>query len=190
MPLPYPRRRSRLPYHLELLASLVARILYRVRAGGLEHFPREGGVLLLCNHISYIDVVVLQLACPRPIRFVAYHGLRRTPFLRWCFEVSGCIGISSQQPREGLRTAAAALQAGEVVCLCPEGHISRTGQLMQLQRGFEVIARHAGAPVVAVDFGYTDTPVAELSPDRVISHFDDLWAATSALLGAEAFGRT
>jgi acyl-[acyl-carrier-protein]-phospholipid O-acyltransferase/long-chain-fatty-acid--[acyl-carrier-protein] ligase len=149
MPLPYPRRRSRLPYHLELLASLVARILYRVRAGGLEHFPREGGVLLLCNHISYIDVVVLQLACPRPIRFVAYHGLRRTPFLRWCFEVSGCIGISSQQPREGLRAAAAALQAGEVVCLCPEGHISRTGQLMQLQRGFEVIARHAGAPVVA-----------------------------------------
>jgi phosphoglycolate phosphatase len=51
-------------------------------------------------------------------------------------------------------------------------------------------AKQAGAPVVAVDFGYTDTPVAELSPDRVISHFDDLWAATSALLGAEAFGRT
>lgn len=149
MPLPYPRRRSRLPYHLELIASLIARLLYRVRTGGLEHFPREGGVLLLCNHISYVDVVVLQLACPRPIRFVAYHGLRGTPFLKWCFEISGCIGISSQQPREGLRAAAAALQAGEVVCLCPEGHISRTGQLMQLQRGFEVIARQSGAPVVA-----------------------------------------
>ena len=127
MPLPFLRRRSRLPFHLELIASLVARLLYRVRANGLEHFPREGGVLLLCNHISYVDVVVLQLACPRPIRFVAYHGLRRTPFLNWCFEISGCIGISAQQPREGLRAAAAALKAGEVVCLCPEGHISRTG---------------------------------------------------------------
>ncbi len=149
MPLPFPRRRSRLPYYLELLASLVARLLYRVRSSGLEHFPREGGVLLLCNHISYVDVIVLQLACPRPIRFVAYHGLRRTPFLNWCFEISGCIGISAQQPREGLRAAAAALQAGEVVGLCPEGHISRTGQLMQLQRGFDVIARQAGAPVLA-----------------------------------------
>ena len=127
MPLPFLRRRSRIPLHLELVASFVARLLYRVRSSGTEHFPREGGVLLLSNHISYIDVVVLQLACPRPIRFVAYHGLRRTPFLNWCFEISGCIGISAQQPREGLRAAAAALKAGEVVCLCPEGHISRTG---------------------------------------------------------------
>jgi len=149
MPLPFLRRRSRIPLHLELVASFVARLLYRVRSSGTEHFPREGGVLLLSNHISYIDVVVLQLACPRPIRFVAYHGLRRTPFLNWCFEISGCIGISAQQPREGLRAAAAALKAGEVVCLCPEGHISRTGQLMQLQRGFEMIARQAGAPVLA-----------------------------------------
>lgn len=51
-------------------------------------------------------------------------------------------------------------------------------------------AKNAGAPVVAVDFGYTETPVAELSPDRVISHFDELWDATAAILGADAFGRT
>lgn len=149
MPLPFPRRRSYLPYHLELIAGAVARVLYRVRTSGLENLPREGGVLLITNHISYVDVVVLQLVCPRPLRFVGHKGLRRNAFFNWCFELAGCIGISAEQPREGLRAAVDALKAGEVVCLCPEGHISRTGQLMQIQRGFEVIARQAGAPVIA-----------------------------------------
>ena len=70
------RRRSFLPLYLELFAHLVARLLYRVRPSGLEDFPTRGGVLLIANHLSYVDVVVLQLACPRPIRFVAHHWLR------------------------------------------------------------------------------------------------------------------
>ncbi|MBI5692004.1 MAG: AMP-binding protein [Verrucomicrobia bacterium] len=143
------RRRSYLPFYLEFIAGVIARVLYRVRTSGVENLPASGGVLLLSNHISYVDVVVLQLVCPRPIRFVGYKGLRRNPFFNWCFEKSRCIGISAQQPREGLREAVEALRAGELVCLCPEGHISRTGQLMQIQRGFEVIARQAGVPVLA-----------------------------------------
>ncbi|MEY3607238.1 MAG: Bifunctional protein Aas, partial [Verrucomicrobiota bacterium] len=143
------RRRSFLPLHLELFAHLVARLLYRVRTSGLEAFPAQGGVLLIANHLSYVDVVVLQLACPRPIRFVAHHWLRRNGFLNWCFERSGCIGISAGQPRTGMHGAVEALRRGEVVCVCPEGHISRTGQLMRLHRGFEVIAARAGVPVIA-----------------------------------------
>ena len=149
MPLSFFCRRTYLPYHLELLAGTVARLLYRVRTSGLEHLPREGGVLLVANHISYVDVVVLQLVCPRPIRFVGHKGLRRNAFFNWCFEVSGCIEISAQQSQEGSRAAIDALKAGEVVCLCPEGHISRTGQLMQIHPAFEVIARQSGAPVLA-----------------------------------------
>ncbi len=149
MPLSFFCRRTYLPYHLELLAGTVARLLYRVRTSGLEHLPREGGVLLVANHISYVDVVVLQLVCPRPIRFVGHKGLRRNAFFNWCFEVSGCIEISAQQSQEGSRAAIDALKAGEVVCLCPEGHISRTGQLMQIHPTFEVIARQSGAPVLA-----------------------------------------
>ncbi len=142
------RRRSYLPLHLELVASLIARLLYRVRTSGLENLPPKGGVLIILNHISYADVVVLQLACPRPIRFIGHKGLRRNAFFDWCFEISGCIAISSEQPREGMRAAVNALKAGEVVCICPEGHISRTGQLMEIQRGFELIARQSGAPVL------------------------------------------
>ncbi len=149
MSFPFFRRRSSLPFALEVLASFVARMLYRVRTSGQERFPREGGVLLISNHISYVDVVVLQLACPRPIRFVGHKGLRRNGFFNWCFEVSGSISITAETPREGMRGAVEALKRGEVVCLCPEGHISRTGQLMEILRGFEVIARQANAPVIA-----------------------------------------
>ena len=142
-------RRSHLPFFIEFIASTIARLLYRVRTSGAENLPTSGGVLIIANHISYVDVVVLQLACPRPIRFVGYQGLRRNGFFNWVFEISGSIAISSEAPRPGMKAAIAALKAGEVVCVCPEGHISRTGQLMAIQRGFELMARQAEVPVVA-----------------------------------------
>lgn len=148
MSYPLFRRRSQLPYFFEFIASVIAHTLYRVRTSGVEHFPQSGGVLLIANHISYVDVIVLQLACPRPIRFVGHQGLKRNAFFNWVFEVSGSIPISAEQPAQGMRAAIKALREGEVVCLCPEGHISRTGQLMEIQRGFEVMARQADVPVV------------------------------------------
>lgn len=124
-------------------------MLYTVRASGANNIPAKGGVLIIANHLSYADVVVLQLACPRPIRFVGYEGLRANGFFKWVFSISRSIAISAAQPREGMKAAVAALKAGELVCVCPEGNISRTGQLMAIQRGFEVMARQANVPVVA-----------------------------------------
>ena len=149
MPHPLFRRRTYLPLHLELIANCIVHFLYRVRTSGLENLPRTGGVLLIANHISYVDAVVLQLVCPRPIRFVGHKGLRRNPFFNWCFEVTGSIEMSTEDPAPGIRDAVRALQRGEVVCVCPEGHISRTGQLMRIRPGFDQIAREAGAPVIA-----------------------------------------
>lgn len=149
MPRIFSHRRSYLPLYLELIARSIAHLLYRVRCRGKENFPATGGVLLIANHISYVDVVVLQIACPRPIRFVGYKGLRRNAFFNWCFEQSGCISVSDRQPIEGMRAAVRALQRGEVVLVFPEGHISRTGQLMQIKKGFELMARHANVPVIA-----------------------------------------
>ena len=147
---PFFRRISYLPFALELFARIVARLLYRVRARGVENVPATGGVLLIANHISYADVVVLQLACPRRIRFVGYKGLRRNPFFNWCFEMSGCLDVSASAPLEGMRAATRALKQGEVVAIFPEGHISRTGQLLEIKRGFEMIARQANVPVLPV----------------------------------------
>ena len=149
MPIPLFRRRTYLPFHWELIAKAIARVLYRVRTSGLENLPRTGGVLLITNHISYVDVVVLQLVCPRPIRFVGYQGLRRNPFFNWCFELTGSIALAPESPLQGTRAAIRALQRGELVCIAPEGHISRTGQLMEIKAGFELIARQARVPVMA-----------------------------------------
>ena len=142
------RRRSYVPRFFEIIAAGIARMLYRVRQGGTENFPSTGGVLLIANHLSYIDPIVLQLACPRPIRFMGYKGLKDRWFFRWVFKLSGVIPISRTSSMEGTRLAIKALQAGEVVAIFPEGHISRTGQLMPIMRGFEVVARKAGVPIV------------------------------------------
>ena len=149
MPLPVFRRRSYLPLWLEVIVGGVARVLYRVRSSGTEHFPPTGGVLLIANHLSYVDVIVLALACPRRVRFIGYIGLRGHEFFDWCYDVSGTIPISPERPRAGMKSVVAALRAGEVVVAFPEGQISRTGQLMEIKRGFELMARQAGAPVVA-----------------------------------------
>src|SRR5688500_19159201 len=125
MSIPFFRRRTYLPFHLELLAHITARLLYRVRTSGLENIPASGGVLLITNHITYVDVVVLQLACPRPIRFIGHKGLRRNRFFNWSFDVTGSIDFDPDHPEDSIGSAVEALRRGEVVCICPEGHISR-----------------------------------------------------------------
>lgn len=150
MATPLFRRRSHLPYLLELVGVFVARMLYRVRSRGVENVPATGGVLLIANHLSYVDFVVLQLACPRPIRFIAFHGLGQHWYFEFFLRLSGAILISARRPTEGMKAAIRALQAGELVCVFPEGQISRTGQLMRIKRGFEMMAQHARVPVVPV----------------------------------------
>jgi acyl-[acyl-carrier-protein]-phospholipid O-acyltransferase / long-chain-fatty-acid--[acyl-carrier-protein] ligase len=134
---------------LYFVGRLLARCFYRVNALGLENLP-SGGFLLLPNHISWVDAVVLQLSCPRPIRYVideeCYHKPILHPFLR----VLGCIPITSRQSHSALRAATEKIAAGEIVCVFPEGRLERTGTLLRLQRGYELIARHANAQVVPV----------------------------------------
>ncbi|NDG49582.1 MAG: hypothetical protein EBY30_11205 [Rhodospirillales bacterium] len=142
--------RSHAPWWIAWPASVLARLLYRVSSRGAERIP-DGGALLLANHISYADVFALQMACPRPIRFVGHEGLMREHwFFRLVFKLTGTIPVSPANALETMRRVAAALKAGELVLLFPEGAISRTGQLMKLERGFELMARKAGVPVVPV----------------------------------------
>jgi acyl-[acyl-carrier-protein]-phospholipid O-acyltransferase/long-chain-fatty-acid--[acyl-carrier-protein] ligase len=147
-------RRSGLLRGLEVSVMFVARLLYRVRVRGTERVPKTGGVLLLANHLSYVDVIVLQMACPRRIRFVGHDSLVRSNLLyRWLYWFTDTIPISPHNALESTRRIVRELQAGEVVLIFPEGSISRTGVLMELQRGFELMAHKAGVPVVpaAVD---------------------------------------
>ncbi|SRR5579862_4728531 len=130
-------------------ARILARTVYRVTVHGLGNLP-EGGFLLLPNHVTWVDAIVLQLACPRPIRFVVYDTIYKQRLLNPLFRLLDAIPISPRHSKDAVREAAERIRAGEIVCIFPEGELSRTGILLRLKRGFELIARSADAPVVPV----------------------------------------
>ncbi|MBQ1782029.1 MAG: MFS transporter [Gammaproteobacteria bacterium] len=134
-----------------LLVGLVRRG-YRLHTTGFDRIPREGGVLLLGNHISWIDWVLLQAACPRPIRFVLERDIYQHRLMHWFFRLFDAIPISADRSRDALRAVGEALAAGDLVCLFPEGTISRTGHLAEFKRGYEMALKRAGGDCVVVPF--------------------------------------
>jgi acyl-[acyl-carrier-protein]-phospholipid O-acyltransferase / long-chain-fatty-acid--[acyl-carrier-protein] ligase len=199
-----------MPVWIAIPVWLLSRMLYRVRVLGAPHVPKAGGAVVIANHLSYMDVVVLQLACPRPLRFLAFRGPGTGALLCWIFRMAGVIEVSPERPSKWLRDSVKALQDGELVCLFPEGEISRTGQLMAIRKGFELMARRARVPVIpaAIDglwgslFSFsgnrylwksprlTPTPVCVAFGEPIPFSAADSAAARRALmeLGAAAFG--
>jgi acyl-[acyl-carrier-protein]-phospholipid O-acyltransferase / long-chain-fatty-acid--[acyl-carrier-protein] ligase len=134
---------------LHFFGRPLVRFFYRVDPLGLENLP-EGGFLLLPNHITWVDALVLQFACPRPIRYIVDQEFYDKPLLRSFMRTVGCIPIDVRHSRSAIRAAAEQLAAGEIVCLFPEGQLTRSGTLLRLRRGYELIAQHANATVVPV----------------------------------------
>ncbi|CAN5351593.1 hypothetical protein BH20VER3_BH20VER3_20030 [soil metagenome] len=134
---------------LRSLGLPLLRMVYRVTPVGLERLPR-GGFLLLPNHITWIDALILLLACPRPIRFIIDQEYYQHALLHPILRIAGCIPITSRRAKEAMRRAAEKIRDGEIVCLFPEGQLTRSGTLLRLRRGYEVIAREAEGPVVPV----------------------------------------
>src|SRR5438874_1762871 len=127
----------------------LVRSFYRVTALGLENLPARG-FLLVPNHITWVDALILQLACPRPIRYVIDQEYYHKPILHQILRAVGCIPINIRHSHAAVRAAAEKIANGEIVCVFPEGQLERTGTLLRLQRGYELIARHANALVVPV----------------------------------------
>ena len=127
----------------------LVRCFYRVTALGTDNLPNSG-FLLLPNHITWVDAIVLQLACPRPIRFIIDQEFYRKPILHPFLRTLRCIPIETRHSHSAIRAATEKIAEGEVVCLFPEGALERAGTLLRLRRGYELIARNANAPVVPV----------------------------------------
>ena len=124
----------------------LARLIYRVAPHFAERLP-SGGFLLLPNHLTWVDAIVLQLACPRPIRFIVFEDIYNQPLLKPIFRAVGALSISPKHAKDTVKQAAALVASGEIVCIFPEGELSRTGMLLRLKRGYELIARAAKCPV-------------------------------------------
>lgn len=139
---------------IRLLMVLFTKTIYRLRIVGAPHVPAQGGALLVPNHISFVDGFLLMAGLDRPVRFVVDAQYAEHPLLKSLASIMGIIPISSQGgPRvilRALRDAGSALDAGELVCIFPEGQITRTGALLPFRRGFERIVKGRSAPIVPV----------------------------------------
>lgn len=128
----------KLPHSLaRLLVMAILKRRYKVEVIGFDNLPQSGATLLLGNHISWIDWALVQIACPRPIRFVMLRRIYDTWYLKPLLKAFGVVPIAAGQSEEALRTINGLLKAGECVCLFPEGAISRNGHLGKFHTGYE-----------------------------------------------------
>jgi acyl-[acyl-carrier-protein]-phospholipid O-acyltransferase/long-chain-fatty-acid--[acyl-carrier-protein] ligase len=121
---------------------------YRLQVLGLDEMPSEGGVLFLGNHISFLDWAFLQMASPRPVRFVMERSYYERWYLKWLLDRLGVIPISSGGASSALTRVKQALEAGDAVALFPEGHLTLNGHLSSFRSGFEKALAGTGARVV------------------------------------------
>ena len=138
---------------VRFLFWLATMTLYRIRIHGKENLPREGGALLVANHVSWMDGMALLVSSSRPIRFIAWGGNIKNGVVRWLAETFQIIPIDPTKPKQivaSLKTAREALKNGELVCIFPEGGITRTGQVQGFRPGLMRILDGAGAPVIPV----------------------------------------
>ncbi|MGV8922390.1 MAG: MFS transporter [Thermomonas sp.] len=144
---------------MRFLSWVLVRTLYRLRLHGIEkHVPDDGAALLVCNHVSYMDALILSACMPRPARFVMYYKIFNIPVMRWIFKTAKAIPIAGARENPEVMQRAfdevdAALADGELVCIFPEGALTKDGEIAAFKSGVEKIlarANDAGRPVPVV----------------------------------------
>lgn len=126
---------------------------YRFRIHGLEHLPARGPAVLVCNHVSFVDGLLVGVASRRRVRFVMDHRIFRNPALNWFFRTVGAIPIAPQHEdpvvlERAFQRIAHALEDGELLCIFPEGKITHTGRMNEFRRGIERILATTPVPVI------------------------------------------
>lgn len=140
-------------YIIRLVMLLVTRLIYRLRVRGDEHIPTDGPAIMVCNHVSFVDAIILGVVSPRPMVFLMDHRIFKQPLLGWFFRLCKAIPIAPQQENpeiyaRAFERAQAVLAAGDMLCLFPEGAITRDGQLQPFRPGIMKILQSQPATVV------------------------------------------
>lgn len=140
-------------YVLRHLIYWSVRLCYRLRVHGREHVPKQGAALVVCNHVSFMDALVLGGASPRPLRFVMDQPIFNSRWLKWWFQLVGAIPIESERHNPGalrrtLDEVSQALRQGEVVMVFPEGRLTPDGDIHTFRRGLETILARDNVPVI------------------------------------------
>jgi 1-acyl-sn-glycerol-3-phosphate acyltransferase len=144
---------------MRFLSWVLVRTLYRLRVQGVEdNVPDEGAALIVCNHVSYMDALILSASIPRPVRFVMYYRIFEIPVMRWIFRTAKAIPIAGARENPELMQRAfaeidAALAEGELVGIFPEGALTKDGDIAKFKSGVERVlaqANDSGRPVPVV----------------------------------------
>jgi 1-acyl-sn-glycerol-3-phosphate acyltransferase len=139
---------------MRFLSWVLVRALYRLRAHGIErHVPDDGPALIVCNHVSYMDALILSASVPRPVRFVMYWKIFEIPVMSWIFRTAKAIPIAGAREDPEMMQRAfdavdAALAEGELVCIFPEGALTGDGGIAKFKSGVERILQRRHVPVV------------------------------------------
>jgi 1-acyl-sn-glycerol-3-phosphate acyltransferase len=138
---------------LRFLVWVISNTIYRVKYSNLENIPDKGPAVLVSNHVSYVDGLIIGGACRRPVRFVVFEPIYRAPFLNLIFRLGKAIPITGQKQnprayRAAFETIKKALEDGELVCIFPEGRLTPDGEVHEFKRGIEKILKDNHVPVI------------------------------------------
>ena len=140
---------------MRFLCWLLVHSVYRVSKSGIDRIPDEGPAVIVCNHVSFVDALIIMAVSPRPIRFVMDHQIFKVPVLSFVFRTAGAIPIAPARENPELlaqayEEVARALEAGDLVGIFPEGRITDNGELYPFRNGIQKILARTPVPVVPV----------------------------------------
>lgn len=143
---------------MRFLAWIVISVVYRIRPRGLDNIPVKGPAIVVCNHVSYIDPIILAGSVRRPMRFVMWYKIFQIRFLSFIFKTMKAIPIAGAREDKAIMDQAfelvdAELEAGNIVCIFPEGAITQDGEIARFRPGIEKIIRRRPVPVVPASLG-------------------------------------
>ena len=155
-----------------IIAWCLASMVYRLKVINTDNVPRKGGALLVSNHVSFVDTIILSASTGRKIRYIGDKGYCNAFLLKPMAKLMGVLPVSAgdnpEENAKSLRLATAAIEAGEVVCIFAEGRLTRTGELLPFRRGLERIMNGCDAPIIPV-------------------HMDNLWGSIFSYSGGRFF---
>ena len=140
-------------FSMRFMIWLLSHSMYRVEHRGLAQIPDEGAALLVCNHVSFVDALLIGGAVRRPIRFVMYYKIYNLPVLNFIFRTAGTVPIAGRNEDlliydAAFKKIAQYLQDGELVCLFPEGKLTTDGELNEFKAGVETVLTTSPVPVI------------------------------------------
>jgi hypothetical protein len=138
---------------LRMMSWFIVNLVYRLKVNGQEHLPLRGPYVIACNHVSFVDALIIASACPVPPRFIMHYSFMNLPFLKWIFRDIKVIPIAESAENRAIllgafRRIKQELNSKGVVVIFPEGGITRDGKIQPFQEGIETIIDHNPVPVV------------------------------------------